>query len=56
MKNPPYSLERLAPSKKLAPAKKAAAKPKRKHWTDEFFKHVDAWGNELRKAQRKAGT
>lgn len=24
---------------------------KKSHWTDAFFKHVDALGNELRKAQ-----
>ena len=29
-------------------AVKRPAEPK-KHWTDEFFKHLDAWGEEMRR-------
>lgn len=52
MKNVKFALEQLSPRKKAAPAKKAA--PKRKHWSDDFFKHLDAWGVELRKSKKKA--
>ncbi len=54
MKHAPFSLDQLPTSKNAAPSKKVAPKPKRKHWTDDFFKHLDAWGDELRKARRKA--
>ena len=52
MKNAKFSLDQLTSPKKTAPAKKAA--PKRKHWSDDFLKHLDAWGAELRKSKKKA--
>jgi hypothetical protein len=55
MKRDQISLDQLAAPKKVAP-KKTARSP-RKHWSEDFLKHLDAWGRELRKASpsRKAG-
>ena len=53
MKHTDSSLVQLNRAK---PAAARKARPKRRHWTDEFLKHLDAWGDELRKAaRRKAG-
>ena len=54
MKQTPFRLEQVNTTK-AAPAKKmASTAPKRKHWTDDFLKHLDAWGEELRKSKKKA--
>jgi hypothetical protein len=49
MKTQHFTIEQLAHPKPV-PDKKPT---QRKHWTDEFFKHLDAWGEEFRKAERK---
>jgi hypothetical protein len=42
--------------KKVATAPKKAVtvkqKPKKEHWTVEFFKRVDAWGDALREGEK----
>ena len=53
MKQAPFSIDQLSTMKKPVPPKKMHM-PKRKHWSEDFFKHLDAWGHELRKAARKA--
>lgn len=42
-------------SKKLLPVStaKSSKKPKREHWTVQFFKRVDAWGDALKEPENK---
>jgi hypothetical protein len=51
-----FSLDQLAPPQTPARDLKATSSkakpsktPRKRHWTDAFFKHVDALGDELRK-------
>jgi hypothetical protein len=53
MKTQHFTIEQLAHPKPVPDKKPTQRKPQRKHWTDEFFKHLDAWGEEFRKAERK---
>lgn len=42
------------PKKPLpAPTAKVTKKLKREHWTVEFFKRVDAWGDALKEPKNK---
>ena len=48
---PRYELEdQLTTPKKATSAKKVV---NRKHWSEDFLKHLDAWGEELRKSKKK---
>lgn len=46
-------MKKTTTPKKPAPAAKTTKKPKREHWTVEFFKRVDAWGDAMKEPESK---
>ena len=46
-------MKKTAAPKKSPPSVKTAKKPKRDHWTVEFFKRVDAWGDAMKETDGK---
>lgn len=46
-------MKKTAAPKKSPPSVKTTKKPKRDHWTVEFFKRVDAWGDAMKETDSK---